>query len=359
MQKEQITDKEGICLLTLYMMGSTLILGVASDAKNDAWLSVIAAIFMVLPMIFIYSRILFLYPGMDLYDILNIIFGKTLGKIIAFIYIWYSFHLGALVVRNFAEFLNTVAIPETPMIVSMLYLILVSIAAVRSGIEVMSRISAYFLPILLIILFIIQILIIPQLRFNYIKPFLEKGLGPVLRGGFQAFSFPFAESIIFTGVFYTLKNRKSPYKVYLWGTLLPGSIIIILTLRNILILGPLLESLYFPSYVAVSRISIGDFIQRIEVNVAIVFVCAAYIKCTVCLFVACRGLAKVFNLKDYRSVVIQLGLLMVYFSYTIYDNIMEMRYWAHKVYAYYAFPFQVVVPIIILIGAEIKARKSN
>jgi spore germination protein KB len=50
---------------------------------------------------------------------------------------------------------------------------------------------------------------------------------------------------------------------------------------------------------------------------------------------------------------------MVYFSYTVYDNIIEMQYWAFHVYPYYAFPFQVILPIILWILAEIKVRKEN
>lgn len=104
-------------------------------------------------------------------------------------------------------------------------------------------------------------------------------------------------------------------------------IIITLTLRNISILGTMLDILYFPSHVAVSRISIGDFLQRIEITVAIVFVFGAFIKTSVCLLVACIGIGRVFKLSDYRSIVIQTGLLMIYLSYFVYDSIMLMNYW--------------------------------
>ena len=53
-----------------------------------------------------------------------------------------------------------------------------------------------------------------------------------------------------------------------------------------------------------------------------------------------------FNLKDYRLIVIQTGLLMIYFSYIVYDNSMMMKYWAFKVYPFYAFPLQVILPIM-------------
>jgi spore germination protein KB len=129
------------------------------------------------------------------------------------------------------------------------------------------------------------------------------------------------------------------------------------TIRNIAILGNMLGSFYFPSYEAVSMISINNFIQRIEVSVAAVFIFGVFIKTSICLLVACKGIGKMFNLNDYRSVVIQIGLLMIYFSYIVYDNSMDMTYWAFKVYPYYAFPMQVIIPIIIWILGEIKVKK--
>jgi spore germination protein KB len=89
------------------------------------------------------------------------------------------------------------------------------------------------------------------------------------------------------------------------------------------------------------------------------FIFGVFIKDSICLLVACKGIAKLLDLEDYRSLVIQIGLLMVYFSYIVYDNSMMMRYWAFEVYPFYAFPFQVVLPILIWILAEIKNRKNK
>jgi len=359
MQKEQISDKEAICIYFSFIIGSTLIIGVGGDAKNDAWISGIIGVVMFIPMLLVYSRILSLFQGKDLFDILDLSLGKVIGKIVAIIYIWYAFHLGALVLRNYGEFINTVAMPETPMLVSLLSMGLVCIVAVRLGIEVLGRTTTYFIPLILFILVLVQILVIPELKLNYLKPIMGNGFTPVLKGAFEAFSFPFAESVLFIGVFSSLQTKKSPLKVYILGTLISAIIIIVTTMRNIAVLGNMSGSFYFPSYEAVSRISIGDFIQRIEVTVSVVFMFSVYIKCSVCLLVVCKGIGKMFNLKDYRKIVIQAGLLMSYFSYTVYDNIMMMKYWAFKVYFYYAFPMQVILPVIIWIFAELKAKRMS
>lgn len=78
-----------------------------------------------------------------------------------------------------------------------------------------------------------------------------------------------------------------------------------------------------------------------------------FVKVSLCLYVASRGLAKVFKLKSYRSVVLQTGLIMVYLAQFIYKNIMQMQYFAYHIYKIYALPFQVIIPVLLWIVAEI------
>lgn len=356
MQKERITDKQAFCVIFIFYIGSSLILGAGGKAKNDAWLSGIFGILLSIPMVLAYARVLSLFPNKGLFDILDIIFGKLIGKIVALFYIWYSFHLGALVIRNFGEFVNTATMPETPLFVPLLFLGIICIVAVRSGIEVIGRMSASILPVILFIIFIVQLLGLPLWDINNIKPIAGNGLLPILKGGFSTFSFPYAESVVLMGAIFSLNNKKSPYKVYLNGIIFAGILLVLITLRNIFILGALLEKVHFPSHVAVSRISIGEFLQRIELSVAVVFIFGVFIKSSICLLVSSLGIAKLFKLHDYRSIVIQMGLLMIYFSYLIYDNIFQMKTWAFEIYHYYAFPFQVIIPSLMLLIAEIKIR---
>jgi spore germination protein KB len=359
MQKELINDKEGICLLISFIIGSSLIIGIGGSANNDAWIAELAGVIMAVPMLLIYTRIISLFQGLDLFDILYMIFGKVIGRIVAFLYIFYAFHLGVLVLRNFGEFIKIVAMPETPMLVSIFCMGFVCIIAARLGVEVMGRTSSYFLPIMIFILIVVQVLAIPQLHLNYLKPYLGNGIKPVLTSAFSAFSFPFAETVLFLGISSSFRTGKSPFKVFRWGIFISATILFVTTIRNIGVLGNMLASFYFPSYEAVSRIKIGDFLQRIEVTVSFVFFFGVLTKSSVCLLVATKGISKMFNLKDYRSIVIQTGILMIYFAYTIFDNSMVMKYWADKVYPFYAFPFQVIIPIIIWIFSEVKKKKVS
>ncbi len=356
---ETINNKQAICMMAIFVMGSTLIIGTGGAAKNDTWIAIVLGFTMALPVVFMYARILTLFKGINIYDIVQLVFGKVIGKAIVLIYTWYAFHLGAMVLRNFGEFINTVAMPETPIIVPMLLLGMLCIMVVEGGIEVLGRVAKFLFPVIIVTLLVVNILGISNIHPEYIKPIFYNGLAPVAAGAFSAFSFPFAETILFTTILAALQPSQSVYKVYLYGLLIGAMVVLIISTRNIMVLSPdIVSAAYFPSHISVSRISIGNFLQRIEVTVATVLIVTIFIKASVCLYAACLGVSKIFGLPNHRTITTQMGLLMIYFSYILYDDIIEMTDWAFKVYAYYAFPFQVIIPLIILIAAEIRIRRG-
>lgn len=360
MSRETISDKQAISMMTMFIIGSSVVLGVGSEAKQDIWLAIIIGILFASIIILVYVKIHSLFPEKNLFEILNAIFGKYIGKFISLLYIWYSFHLGALVFHNFFQFIKVVSFPETPEYVPLVFMGIVCIWVVKEGIEVLGRISFLFTIILTIIIIFVVSLNSIVMNINNIRPMLYNGFSPVLSSAFSIFSFPFAETVIFLGTFNFDKSKNNPFKIYYISLFFGGAIILLVSLRNILVLGcSFLESLYFPAYTAVELIEIGEFIQRIEVAVSVVFLYAGFIKISSCLFCTLKGIENLFNLDSYKVIAAPVGLLMMTFSCSLYENIMEMQEWAFLVYKYYAFPFQVIIPLIILIAAKIKIKKQS
>lgn len=360
MSKEIIPAGQSISIAVLFISGSSLFMGTSGQSGNSSWIAIIFAISLAVPLMLIYARLHVLFPGKDLYDMLIAVFGAVFGRVLSCLYIWYALHLGALVLRNFGEFSKTVALTSTPMIAPMLMIGLLCIWVVNAGMEVLGRSAKFLLLFSFIVIVLIQLLSVPKFEYHHMKPLLDSGWGPVFADTAGSFTFPFAEIVIFLGAFNVLPAKGSATRVLVSGSLIAGIIIIFVTLRNLLVLGPdILSSLYFPSYVAVSRINIGDFLTRIEGSAAIVFVTALFIKVSLCLYVTCNGVSKVFKLKSYRSVVLQMGLIMVYLSDFIYKDIMEMQYFAYHIYKVYALPFQVVIPVMLWIAAEVLSRRKS
>jgi spore germination protein KB len=140
------------------------------------------------------------------------------------------------------------------------------------------------------------------------------------------------------------------------GILISTFLLLIVALRDLLVLGvPTMTMYYFPSYIAVSIISLGDFFTRIEVLIGIIFVFCGFVKTCVCMFSATIGISKLINTESYKNLAVPVGLLMMTLASIIYSNTAEMFAWLNT-YKYYALPFQVILPLIILVGAEIKTR---
>ncbi|WFD11305.1 GerAB/ArcD/ProY family transporter [Tepidibacter hydrothermalis] len=357
MNKELISDKQGICLITLFITGSTFVLGVGAEAEKDSWLAILLSILFAFPILMIYARLLSLFPKKDLFNILEIVFGKFIGKFISILYIWIAFHLGSLVLRNFGEFIVNVSLSQTPMIVPMIFIISLCVWGIKDGIELLGRWSYFFILVIILLVITGGLLLIPNIDINNIFPILDNGIKPVIQGAFGVFSFPFAETILFCLVFSSLKNSQSPYRVYIFGLIIGGIIVFITSLADILILGEhSYSTLFFPGQHAVSRATIGDFIQRIEIIVSISFLTGGFVKISICLLSSCNGVAKLFGFNNYKFIVTPMALLMLNLSHLIYNSLFEMVDWAFKVWPYYSFLFQVILPITIWIVAEIKHK---
>lgn len=359
MINNKISGKQFICMIILFLMGSTLVIGVASEARQDSWLAILTGLILALPMAFAYARIVQLFPGKNLYDIVIQLFGKVFGKMIILLYVFYAIHLGSGVLRTISEFIQISNMPETPQIMVLSAFILLCIWMAKSGIETMGRVSKLAFFIVLISITITVVLSIKDMNFNNIKPIMGTDFTAFADSSTTVFSLPLAEIVLLTILYSSVDQKENPYKLFICGLSVAGLLLIVVSLRNLFVLGlPSVLMYYFPSYQAVSVIAIGEFFTRIEVLIGMNLVLAGLIKVCVCLFAASSGLAKLFNLDDHRPMAAPVGVIMVTFAMVMFSNTIEIVNWL-KIYKYFALPFQVILPAIILITAEIKTRIQN
>ncbi len=358
MNKEILSDRQGIAVISLFIMGSSLVLTTGGASKKDVWLAIILSFCLSLPIVFLHARLQSIFPQKDLYDVLELVFGTYIGKGISFIFILFSFILAALILRAFGDFIFTVALVETPIIIHSCVAGILCIWAVKEGIEIIGRIGEFFLiPIIFLVLFLCLTLF-SKMDINHLRPFLEGGTKPLVTGIFQSFIFPFTQTILFT-TFSSFK-RKSIYKVYTCGLLIGFMVIYIVSLTNILVLGNTLStSAYFPTYLTSSliKIKVKSVFSGFEIIITAALFIGGFIKVSICLLSTCNGFAKLFRLSDYKPLVTPIGLLLINLTYFIHDSVMEKSEFALDVYPTYALPFQVILPIFILVFAE--ARKKQ
>ncbi|MGF7057670.1 GerAB/ArcD/ProY family transporter [Brassicibacter mesophilus] len=357
MGKEVISDRQGIALISLFILGSTSIFAPGLDAKKDIWLAFIIAMAMVLPMILIFARLHFLFPGKDLFDIFQICYGKIIGKIIIILYIWFLFFFASDILVNYGQFVWVASLSDTPISVIIISFAILCFFGLKGRIEVLGRYSELFIFIPIIALFIVSVLLISKSDINNILPVLAEGMKPVFKGAFSIFTFPLAQIVIFTMFFTDFNHIKSPYKVYISGLLIGAIYLFINSLNNVLVLGvDNVVTSYYPTYIAVSAVDIGDLLQRIEVVSAIIFVVGGFIKVCSLSICTCKEVAKLFNLKDYSIIGTPVYLMIMNLSIFQYENIMHYFEFNRQIWPYYHFPFYVIIPITTWIIAEISHK---
>lgn len=360
MYKETISQKQAILLMTTFIIGSSTILGVGEKSKQDVWIAVIISMAAASVIMAVYARIIKLFPETDLFGLLNKLYGKIPGRIIALIFTWYVFHVEISIIRNISEFIRIVSLDATPQCVIALMTGIVIAYAIKCGIEVTARWVSIFFPLLVTVTLILTVLAMNAYDFNRLKPILYEGFKPVISDAFFIFSLPFAETVAFLGIAGCLQKKSSPYKIYNYSLLIGGVYLVTLAVRTILLLGPGNTDIQmFPIYIAARLIKIGDFFQRIELINAVVIVSCMFTKAAVYMFSITKGMSYILNIKDYRLLSSPLVFFTAAYSIVLYNNAVEMIEWAARIFPYYAIPFQIILPVIIWITAEIKARNAN
>lgn len=360
MKNEVISERQAIILVILFIIGTTILLGTGAQAKQDAWISVIIAMIFSTIFLLMYSRILSLYPGKDIFDILQILMGKNIGKLISILMIWFAFHDGTLIITNISEFTKTLVFDDTPVAVPMIFFSILLIWCIKEGIEVLGRWSEFFVWVILIIFITITALSIPQMDISRLNPILSNGFITIFQGAFSSFSYPFGELIIFTMVFSNISKTKNYKKTFMLGLLIGGGVVLLAVLRNLLLLGSdTISRVYFPSTMVLSLIRVGELLERLEMFVTINFLVCVFVKVSICIFAVCNGISKIFGFNDYKFIATPVTLLMLCFSFFVYKNTMEMAYWAFNIWQYYSIPFEVIIPFVVFVMAEISFRRSK
>ena len=120
----------------------------------------------------------------------------------------------------------------------------------------------------------------------------------------------------------------------------------------------MISSSYFPSFNMARTIHIGEFLSRIEGSISVNLVLAGITKISVCLICAAKGISSLFQIKNFKHMILPMALLAMALSAILYKNIIEMFAFL-KYYNIYAVPFQLFIPVIIWIAAERFVKKKK
>lgn len=359
LEKGKISGTELVYLLISFLIGSSIIIFPGRGAQQNAWIAILIGAAVGVLLVLIFTALARRFPGKTIVEILETVFGPYLGKAFAVSFIWYSFHLGTLVIRDFTDFFTTVVMPETPDIVFAILLVAVSAFAVGNGLEVIARCSLLLLPLTIGLILTTFLLQLNQLDFKNFLPILETPWLQLFQSVHAIAAFPFGEAVIFLMILPFLSQPRTGRGRMMVGTILAACFIDLVALGSIGALGATRSIATYPSLEAVKLINVPFLNIRLEIIVVVNFLTMGFLKIAALHYSTVLGLGQIFRFHSMRPLIVPVGIWLVLVSLINYSSSIENYEFVEVAYPIYALPFQLVIPLVTLLVALIRKLPSG
>jgi len=331
----------------------------ASKTNQDAWITSIIGMGIGLLVIWFFTAIALWFPHLTYVQVTEKIFGKWIGKAVSLLFVLLSILYTSSLLFQSGNFLNTHIMPNTPMVALNILMVGILMMGVRLGLETIARSAEILIAFYFIIFIVFVVLIAPEIRFENIKPIFETEPKTIVRSSLLFVAMSSVNAIVLLMIFPAFINKvKHAKKSFLIGNLIGGIVIIIVTFLSVSILGvEKTASEIYPSYELAKRVSVGDFIERIEALMASLWIISLYFKTILYFYAAILGIAQILNLKDYRPLTMPLGMIIVVLSLVIYPNVVYNQYWDTTTGTSFSLAVGIFIPLLLVLVYGI--RKKN
>ncbi|HHV64329.1 MAG TPA: endospore germination permease [Peptococcaceae bacterium] len=317
---------------------------------RDTWLCIIAALTMSIPIVYAYCSLSKRFPGKNLFEIHELVYGSFFGKVISAGYIFMFLSLMAVNIRVMGDFFLTFSLPETPLWAILIMFTFVCAWAVRAGLEVIARCS-HILVLTSSGLYALTILmLLKDMEFSNLLPVLDLPLKKFIQSSHVSLTIFFLEVMVFLAFIPYVNKLEQAKKSVLLGLILGGVTLLIIELRNITTLGPIISISASPGFATVRMINVAKVFTRLDMIVAYILFGNMFLKASVIYYATVLGLAQTLRLKSYTGIVIPVGIIAISLAISSFDSSMEQIYVGSNIWPFIAMPFEFFILITLLVA---------
>lgn len=350
---ERISIKQLFMLTMMYQIGSTVIFGFASNAGRDAWLSTLISTGIGIFIVFIYTLLMKLQPGLTLVEWYPAQLGRWLGIPIAWLYPVQILYNSGRTIGDVKDLIITTILPGTPEWI-VLGLFMIAIAyGLFSGIEVLARLAEVILPVILILFFIEIVLIFGShiTLIERLQPVVGEGWGRVWKAVWPlGIMQSFGEMIAFAMIWPLTKQPERIKKTTLFATMLSGMIISAFDAIAVMVFGEgTFSTGSYPLFRLAKVISIADFLENLDALGILYFISTAFFKAALQMYTAIRGIQLLMYIKNANLLICLSAVVVLYLGLNISKSSSEHMYSVFKVFPVDGVVLELVLPSLLLI----------
>lgn len=359
-----LTARQLMILIILFSVGTTILVVpsmLAAETKQDAWISGVVGVAIGLLFLWMYVKLAKMYPDCTLFDMNEMVFGKWLGKAVTLFLVFIALVISAQVLYYIGTFMTTQIMPTTPMQAINILMITFVIIGAKLGVVVLGRTAEIFFPWILLLFFLLVIFVTPQAQIKNLLPIGEASIMSITRASIFMIVYSYFPIIfIFCLISSDAKLPKGLSKSFLYGGTASGILLITIVLLSILVMGPDQSSRQvYATYALAKKISVGNFLQRIEVTVAFLWFISIYFKLTLYFHVALKGIASLFQIQNYKSLSTPIGFIVTVLSLVVYPNVAYTHQWDILTWVPLTFCFGFVYPLLLIGLSYMRSKKDK
>ncbi len=357
--KDHITVKQTNCILFLYLLGNLFIFGRTDHSERDIGLAVILSVFLVLPLYFMYSRILSKNPDKNLFELLLAYFGRWIGRLFILLYLFYALIFTVMRLNSFLEFTIYEGMIETPKYFMGTFIILFCVFLAYSKLSTLGRFCEVLFPIVITLITLVIIVSIPYFHYANLQPFLYDGFIPVLKDTFRFVITPFGEAVILLGILSGTKE-EGKHPLFLSKGLATIYIVLFLNcIKTVLIIGSPASNLFnYLSYNTLSVAKVGELLERFEIITSTTTVVYTLLTIGIRIIFISKAIEALFYTKTYRIFTMPISFTVLALMQLFFAS--SVRYFEFiKKMVYLTIPFQFVIPFFLFVMMYRKKEPIN
>ncbi|SDD42193.1 spore germination protein KB [Paenibacillus sp. UNCCL117] len=352
---EVVSSGQVASLFLAFMTGSSIINipgTVVGLARQGAWISLLLSSacggLLLAFVLFLHRR----HPARTWIEMSR----ESLGAVVTFIvclpFLVYLFLMMTWIIIDIGGFFTLTMMPETPVYIFNLPIIIISALTVRAGIEVMCRMFKLLLYIMIFFAVAVLIMSLPNYHPEYLLPIIHTGWKPILHGAYYTFGFPYAEVVIFSMLLvYRRRGDKSRLGLHMARAYLINVLLLMTAIVcTIMAFGPVAVDLKYSLFQIARLISIGDFIERVESVIGISLILGSYMKATIALFVLNLALSQIARLRNGRILIMVIAMASFALTLIMFKHQADFAEKVSEVWPLINL-FGGIAPLFLLVGA--------
>ena len=354
-EKGKISSQQLLFLFAGFVEGSALLIDfTVGITEHQTWMVLLAGLVITTPVILSYVVLAKRFPGMNLVQINDTVYGRFLGKVISIYYIFFFSMTLSFNIRDVGELYITFLMQDTQFIFLLVAFAIICAYAVAKGIEVLARISHLILVTGLFAIISTFILLIDQMDFSNFLPFFELPLIRIIQGVHIVSMIPFGETVVFLMIMGCLNKTEHAVKNTFFGLLIGVVSLLLVAVRNTAVLGKTQTIWTSTSFQAIRLINIGTVLTRMDFLIGLAQTILIFFKCSIFFYVLVVAISQLFGLKSYLPLVLPLAGIEVIIAATVFQSPVDHAMITQNAGIIYSAPLVFVIPPLSLLIAKIR-----